>query len=68
VTLAVTGKTISGRDFRSQRTTVFERHRNAVDRKSTGHAVSDRSSNEADILCIFLCICCISGGGFGKVL
>jgi hypothetical protein len=135
VTLAVTGKTISGRDFRSQRTTVFERHQNpltgnrrdmrcligrrtkptfcvffcvfavssiavmekcceacgdeeyhfrsdfpasesasisessnAVDRKSMGHAVSDLASNEADFLCIFLCISCISGSGFGKVL
>jgi hypothetical protein len=27
VTLAVTGNTISGRDFRRQRVTVFQRHR-----------------------------------------
>jgi hypothetical protein len=28
----------------------------AVDRKSMGHTMADRSSNEADFLCIFLCI------------
>jgi hypothetical protein len=27
----------------------------AVDRKSTGHAMVDRSSNKADFLCLFLC-------------
>jgi hypothetical protein len=32
---------------------------NAVDLKSMGHTVADRSSNEADFLCIFLCIYCI---------
>jgi hypothetical protein len=118
VTLAVTGNTISGRDFRRQRVTVLQRHRMpltgsrwdirwligrgttptfcvfpvfsvavmekccdacgdeeyyfrsafsasegagvseasiAVDRKSMGHTVADRSWNEAD----FLCISCI---------
>jgi hypothetical protein len=36
----------------------------AVDRKSMGHTVADRSSNEADFLCIF----CIWRCGYGKVL
>jgi hypothetical protein len=36
----------------------------AVDRMSMGHTVADRSSNEAD----FLCISCIWRGGYGKVL
>jgi hypothetical protein len=31
----------------------------AVDRQSMGHTVADRSSNEADCLCIFLCVSCI---------
>jgi hypothetical protein len=31
----------------------------AVDRKSMGQTVADRSSNEADFLCVFLCIPCI---------
>jgi hypothetical protein len=31
----------------------------AVDRKSMGPTVADRSSNEAEFLCIFLCISCI---------
>jgi hypothetical protein len=116
VTLAVTGNTISGRDFRRQRVPVLQRHRMpltgsrwdirwligrgttptfcvfpvfsvavmekccdacgdgeyyfrsgfsasegagvseasiAVDRKSMGHTVADRSWNEADFLCIF---------------
>jgi hypothetical protein len=64
VTLAVTGNTISGRIFRRQRVPVFQRHRSAVDQKSMGHMVADRSSNEAD----FLCISCIWRGGYGKVL
>jgi hypothetical protein len=55
VTLAVKGNTISGRFFLFQRVPEFERHRLAVDRKSMGHKMADRSSNEAD----FLCISCI---------
>ena len=31
----------------------------AVERKSMGHTVANGSSNEADLLCIFLCISCI---------
>jgi hypothetical protein len=30
----------------------------AVDRKSMGHTVADRSSNEADFLCVFLYLAC----------
>jgi hypothetical protein len=30
----------------------FERASTAVDRKSMGHTMADRSSNEADFLCI----------------
>jgi hypothetical protein len=53
VTLAVTGNTISGRFFcfrgcRSLEASI------AVDRKSMGHTMADRSSNEADFLCILL--------------
>jgi hypothetical protein len=36
----------------------------SVDRKSMGHKMADRSSNEAD----FLCISCIERGGYGTVL
>jgi hypothetical protein len=36
----------------------------AVDLKSMRHTMADRSSNEAD----FLCISCIERGGYGKVL
>jgi hypothetical protein len=39
----------------------------AVDRNCMGHTVADRSSNETDFLCIFLCISCIKHGGYGKV-
>jgi hypothetical protein len=35
-----------------------------VDWKSMGQTVADRSSNEADFLCIF----CTLHGGYGKVL
>jgi hypothetical protein len=52
VTLAVTGNTISGRVFRRQRVTSVSEASNAVDRKSIGHTVADRSWNEADFLCI----------------
>jgi hypothetical protein len=37
---------------------------NAVDRKSTGHTVGERSWKDAD----FLCISCIQRGGYAKVL
>jgi hypothetical protein len=36
----------------------------AVDRKSMGHTVADRSSNVAD----FQCISCIKRDGYGKEL
>jgi hypothetical protein len=54
VTLAVTGNTISGQVSLFQRVPEFERHRSTVDRKSMGHTMVDRSSNEADFLCISL--------------
>jgi hypothetical protein len=54
VTLVVTGNTISGRFFGVRVCQVSEASI-AVDRKSMGHTVDDRSSNEAD----FLCISCI---------
>jgi hypothetical protein len=40
----------------------------AVDRKSLGNTVADRSLNEADSLCIFLCISFNLHGCYGKVL
>jgi hypothetical protein len=40
----------------------------AVDRKSMGHTVADRSSNEADSLCIFRCISFSLHVYYGKVL
>jgi hypothetical protein len=39
----------------------------AVERKSMGHTVADRSSNEADSLFIFLCISFKLLGCYGKV-
>jgi hypothetical protein len=56
VTLAVTGNTISGRVFRHHKSACFSEASNAVDRKSMGHTLADRSSNEADLLCTFLYI------------
>jgi hypothetical protein len=53
VTLAVTRNTISGRIFGVRGDSVSEAS-NAVDRKSMGHTVADRSSNEADISVYFL--------------
>jgi hypothetical protein len=42
---------------------------NAVDLKSMGHTVADRSWNEADFLCIFLVYLLYFGcSGYGKVL
>jgi hypothetical protein len=64
VTLMVTGNTISGRFFRFQKVPEFHEASTAVDRKSMRHKMADRSSNEAD----FLCISCIERGGYGKVL
>jgi hypothetical protein len=63
VTLAVTGNTISGRFSASEGFSVSEAS-TAVDRKSMGHTVADRSWKDADILCIS----CILRGGYGKVL
>jgi hypothetical protein len=40
----------------------------AVDRKSMGHTVADRSSNEADCLCTFLCFLFLQNCCYGKVL
>jgi hypothetical protein len=40
----------------------------AVDRKSMEHTMGDRSSNEADSLCIFQCISFNLHGCYGKVL
>jgi hypothetical protein len=54
VTLPVTENTISGRIFGVRGCRCF-RGIDAVDRKSMGHTVADRSSNEAD----FICISCI---------
>jgi hypothetical protein len=51
VTLAVTGNTISGRDRQRQRVTRVSEASNAVDLKSIGHTVADRSWKDADILC-----------------
>jgi hypothetical protein len=39
-----------------------------VDRMSMGHSLADRSSNEADFLCIFVCVSSILHGGYGKEL
>jgi hypothetical protein len=64
VTLAVTGNTISGQFFRFQRMPGVSWASTAIDRKSMRHTMADRSSNEAD----FLCISCIERGGYGKVL
>jgi hypothetical protein len=55
VTLAVTGNTISGRSFSASEGAGVSEASIAVDRKSMGHTVADRSWNEAD----FLCISCI---------
>jgi hypothetical protein len=53
VTLAVTENTIFGRVFTSSEGAGVSGASIAVDRKSMGHTVADRSSNEADFLCIF---------------
>jgi hypothetical protein len=55
VTLAVTVITISGRVFSASEAAGVSVASTVVDRKSMGHTMADRSSNEAD----FLCICCI---------
>jgi branched-subunit amino acid transport protein AzlD len=54
VTLAVTGNTNSGQVFWFQRVPEIQWALTAVDRKSIGHTMADRSSNEADFLCILL--------------
>jgi glutamine phosphoribosylpyrophosphate amidotransferase len=53
VTLAVTGNTTFGLVFTSSEDAGVSGASIAVDRKSMGHTVADRSSNEADFLCIF---------------
>jgi hypothetical protein len=55
VTLAVTGNTISGRVFRRSECAGVSEASTAVDRKSMGHTVGERSWKDAD----FLCISCI---------
>jgi hypothetical protein len=52
VTLAVTENTDSGRIFFASEGAGVQVASIAVDRKAMGHTVGDRSSNEADILCI----------------
>jgi hypothetical protein len=52
VTLVVTGNTISGRVFQRHGVPEIERHRLPLIRKLMGHKMADRSSNEADFLCI----------------
>jgi hypothetical protein len=64
VTLTVTRNTISGRVFRRHRVSGVSEASTAVDRKSMGHTVADRSWRDAD----FLCNSCIWRGGYGKVL
>jgi hypothetical protein len=54
VTLAVTGILFPVGFFWRQRVPEFQEASTAVDRKSMGHTVADRSSNEADFLCILL--------------
>jgi hypothetical protein len=53
VTLVVTGNTISGRAISASGSAVVREASIAVDRKSMGHQVADRSSNEADFQCVF---------------
>jgi hypothetical protein len=55
VTLAVTGNTISGRVFGVRKVPDVLRASIAVDRKSMGHTVAERSWKDAD----FVCISCI---------
>jgi hypothetical protein len=52
VTLAVKGNTNSGRVFRRQRVPEFKRHRLALTGSRWDITMADRSSNEADFLCI----------------
>jgi hypothetical protein len=53
VTLAVTGNTNFRSGFSASESAGVSGTSIAVDRKSIGHTVADRSSNEADFLCIF---------------
>jgi hypothetical protein len=55
VTLAVTGNTISGRVVRRHVECWLFSASIAVDRKSMGHTVAERSWKDAD----FVCISCI---------
>jgi hypothetical protein len=56
------GNTICGRSFSVSEGAGVSLASITVDRKSMGHKMADRSSNEAD----FLCISCIERGGYGK--
>jgi hypothetical protein len=64
VTLAVTGNTISCLVVWRRVMHVFELSAIAVDRKSMGHTVDERSRKDTD----FLCIPCGWRGGYGEVL
>jgi hypothetical protein len=64
VTLAVSWNAICGQVLRRRSVPAFQGASIAVDRKSMGDTVADRSSNEAD----FLCTSSTRPGGFGKVL
>jgi hypothetical protein len=55
VTHAHTGTTTSGQVARRQRMPGLQNSLTAVDRKSMGHTVAERSWKDAD----FLCISCI---------
>jgi hypothetical protein len=64
VTLAVTGNTTFRSAFPASESAGVSVASIAVDRKSMGHTVAERSCNEADCLCISI----IWHGGYGKVL
>jgi hypothetical protein len=53
VTLAVTGNTNFRSGFSASEGAGVPVASTAVERKSMGHTVANRSSNEADIVCIF---------------
>jgi hypothetical protein len=53
VTLVVHGDYYFRSDFSASEAAGVSVASTAVDRKSMGHTVADRSSNEADFLCIF---------------
>jgi hypothetical protein len=55
VTLAVTRNAIPGRIFKRQKGANVYEASTAVERKSMGHTVAERSWNDDDFLCI-ICI------------